>query len=107
MSSYQIVCVDKACIGSHEHIVSVGTGVRDQAAAKWTVEEMRTGADDGTLHFFTVSPMSGRAAEVEPWVCSCGLKTIRSQAHDNADNNVDNLRSCTWRKPSKRLGLSV
>ena len=107
MSNYQIVCVDKARCGSHEHIVSVGTGLRDQAAAKWTVAEMCAASEDGTNHFFTVSPTSGRAAEVEPWVCSCGLATIRSQAHDNADNNLDNLRGCRWQQPGRRLVLSV
>ena len=107
MGNYQIVCVDKDRCDTHEHIVSVGTGVRDQAAAKWTVAEMRAGAESGTPHFFTVSPTSGRAAEVEPWVCSCGVATIRSQAPDNADNNLDNIRGCSWRQPGKRLSLSV
>jgi len=71
------------------------------------VAEMNEVAEAGTAHFFTVSSSSGRSAEVEPWACSCGLATIRSQALDNADNNLDNLRHCTWQEPGGRLALSL
>jgi hypothetical protein len=107
MSNYQIVCVDKARRGSHEHVVSVGTGIGDQADAKWTAAEMRVGTDARTLHFFTVSPTSGEATEVEPWVCSCGLATIRSHAGGDADSDVDSLRRCSWQKPGRLLASSA
>jgi hypothetical protein len=94
--TYRIVCVDLAKPSRHEHILTVGMGADpDRADAKWAVEQVRAAIRNGD-HFYTESLSTGDEAEVEPYDCGCGVKTIRSTADAVTDNNLDNLRPCRW-----------
>jgi hypothetical protein len=100
MSRYRIVCVESKYFesGKHDHLTVVGTG-KDPAAAdkKWTVAEVRSAIDGGD-EFFTRSVSTGNEAKVEKFTCStCDFKTIRSNADRVQDNNLDNLRTCSWK----------
>lgn len=95
MSSYQIVCVNTEY--PHRHIVKVGTGTTaDKYTRTWTVKEVRDALEDGD-RFYTVSPSTGKEADVKADTCkepNCTVKTIRSTADAVTDNNLDNMSSC-------------
>jgi hypothetical protein len=98
MATFRIVCVET--LYPHRHITHVGTG-SDPAAAdsRWTVLEVRESIRAGN-RFYTYSPSTGRTADVEPydyWTGSYWINTIRSSPDAVADNNLDNLRVCSWR----------
>lgn len=95
MSSYQIVCSELQNPTQHRHIVAVGTGEPTRASRRWTVTEVRTALRSGD-RFYTVSPSTGKVANVEAFDCACGYKTIRSTADAVVDNNLDNLRACRF-----------
>lgn len=95
--AYRIVCTEQHRPTHHNHILGVGTGDDPtRAVQRWTVAEVRTAILNGT-RFYTVSPSTGRIANVERFDCVCGIKTIRSTPDAIADNNLDNLRVCRWR----------
>ena len=94
--TYRVVCVNLKNPSRHEHILTVGTGTDpDSATQQWAVERVRAEISNGT-RFYTESPSTGDEAEVEPYLCGCGVKTIRSTADAVTDNNLDNLRPCRW-----------
>ena len=96
MASYQIVCTERQA--SHGHITHVGTG-SDPADQRWTVKNVREAIEDGDT-FYTVGPRSGKTAYVEPYDAYANgviLETIRSSADAVEDNNLDNLRACSWK----------
>jgi Protein of unknown function (DUF3892) len=99
MATHRIVCTEQSSPGSygHGHILAVGTG-SDPAGAdeRWTVQQVRAAIADGT-RFYTVSPSTGKVADVTRYDCWCGIKTIRSTPDAVYDNNLDNLRLCNWR----------
>jgi len=96
MTEHRIVCTDRDTTTAHKHIIAVGTGTDPAKATKrWTVTEARA-AIAGRDRFYTVSPTSGAQADVEPFDCACGVKTLRSNPDDKTDNNLDNLRICHW-----------
>jgi hypothetical protein len=98
MATYRIVCVDTEY--PHRHILAVGTGDDpDAASARWTTAQVRSALADGD-RFFTVSPSTEARAEVRRDDCpepGCTFKTIRSDADAVTDNNLDNLRACSWK----------
>jgi hypothetical protein len=98
VASYRIVCVETE--HPHRHITHVGTGTEPEHANKrWTVAEVRVALFNGD-RFYTISPSTGKAADVRPDDCKyagCTVKTIRSTADAVTDNNLDNLRVCSWR----------
>ena len=99
MSSYQVQCTEQSNPGAqgHGHILAVGTGTTSSRPdQRWTVEEVRRAIWNGH-RFYTVSPSTRRIANVERYDCWCGVKTIRSAADAVYDNNLDNLRLCSWR----------
>jgi hypothetical protein len=95
MASYRIVCVNKA--HEHSHILSVGTGTTpDHWSRMWTVEEIIAAIRSGD-RFYTVSPSTGKAADVRPMTChvaGCLVVTLRSASDAVTDNNLDNMPSC-------------
>ena len=98
MSTHRIVCVETQ--HPHRHITHVGTGT-DQASAneRWTVQQVRDSIRAGN-RFYTASPSTGRTADVEPydyWTGTYFIYTIRSSPDAVSDNNLDNLRVCSWR----------
>ncbi len=99
MSAYQIVCVETE--HPHRHITHVGTGAdRAVADTRWTVTEVRRALANGD-RFYTVSPSTGKTADVRADDCrysGCTVKTIRSAADAVTDNNLDNLRVCSWKR---------
>ena len=103
MSRYRIVCVESKYFekGKHDHLTRIGTGTEsDSATRRWTVDEVRTAIDNGDT-FYTKSPSTGREAGVEKFTCTvCDFKTIRSAADRIQDNNLDNLRTCSWKQQS-------
>jgi histone acetyltransferase (RNA polymerase elongator complex component) len=87
MAEYQVVCVEK-----DEHIIAVGTGTKaDAASKKWTLAQVRAAIKSGT-RFYTKSPSTGDVAEVELYD-----DTIRTDPDGVKDNNLDNLRACSWK----------
>ena len=95
MASIQIVCVDRGDFSpDHRHITLAGTGDASGWDTPWTVPEVRAAIADGD-RFYTVSPATNKTANVEPFDCSCGAKTIRSNPDAEKDNNLDSLTRCT------------
>jgi hypothetical protein len=94
----RIVCVETEY--PHRHINAVGIGDDPNSADfRWTVEQVRTAIYNGQ-RFFTKSPSTGRTADVEPYDVNVGgriIYTIRSAADCVPDNNLDNLRVCSWK----------
>ncbi len=93
MAGYRIVCTIRADHG-HKHIEKVGTSVSG-INREWTVVEVR-GHIAGGDRFYTVSPSKGTEADVEVYVCPCGVATLRSISGQVTDNNLDSLRACNW-----------
>lgn len=88
MSDYRVVCVNHAPEG---HIESVGVnqyGNDEGFDFQWTVEEARAAIEYGH-RLYTVSPTSGKEADVEPFEDS-----IRTNPDAVEDNNLDSLPSC-------------
>jgi hypothetical protein len=48
---------------------------------------------EGT-EFFTVGSHSGKAVEVTPLRCSCGVEQITAESDDEEDDNLDGLPEC-------------
>lgn len=102
MAEYRIVCTDQVPWNlptSHAHIVAVGVGPDPAAAdAKHTKEEVIAAIGAGH-RYYTVSPSTQRRAYVEVVQCGyrCGQPIIRSIPDQVVDNNLDNLRRCSWK----------
>lgn len=98
MAQYRIVCVETQ--HPHRHIHHVGTGTDPGSAnVRWTVGEVRS-ALRGGHRFYTYSPSTGLTADVEPydvWTSGGWIYTIRSSPDAVRDNNLDNLRTCSWK----------
>lgn len=94
----RIVCVET--LHPHRHITHVGTGSDpDQANHRWTVMEVRQELRRG-VRFYTMDPLTGATADVEPYDAHVGgqiIRTIRSTPDATPRNNLDNLRVCRWR----------
>jgi hypothetical protein len=92
----RIVCV--TTVHPHRHIVSVGIG--GEPVAPFTtlvVAEVRAALAAGTA-FYTLSPSTGKEAQVRADTCAvegCPAATIRSVSDAVADNNLDNLPTCS------------
>lgn len=94
--SYRIVCTIQKTPTHHNHIMGVGTGTDpSRADRQWTVTQVRAAIDQGT-GFHTVSPSTGKTANVRKFDCDCGIKTIKSAPDAVLDNNLDNLRTCNF-----------
>lgn len=98
---YRIVCTEQEPVWNdphHAHIVAVGVGTEPSAAnARWTVGEVLAAMKRGDT-FYTKGIYSGRVAEVHPYQCQrCSRPSIRSAADAVSDNNLDNLRTCSWK----------
>lgn len=93
MADYRITCVTESRNAGHDgHIRIVGSGT-----TRWTVTEARAAIDAGHT-FHTISPSTGKRAEVRKWTCthsSCDYKTLKSAADAVTDNNLDNLPPCS------------
>jgi hypothetical protein len=100
MSTKRIVCTEQSnpSATGHGHILAVGIGNDpDAATTREEVATVRRNIAFGTDTYHTQGKTSGKIAYVELWDCSCGIKTIRSQSDAVADNNLDNLRLCSWK----------
>jgi len=100
MESYRIVCTEQETEPTtHAHIVAVGTGANpDSAKKRWTLNEVLAAMDGGDT-FYTKGESSGKVARVEKYVCgSCRRTHIRSAPDAVADNNLDSLRRCSWKR---------
>lgn len=101
MASYRIVCTEQIPIHqptNHAHIVAVGTGTDpDCASQRWSLDEVLAAMDRGDT-FYTQGKTSGKVALVERYYCShCRRTYIRSAPDNVSDNNLDNLRRCSWK----------
>jgi hypothetical protein len=96
MADYRIICVNTE--HPHRHITHVGTGTSTASYTKrWTVGEVHAAMTRGDT-FHTVSPSTGRRANVKADNCQvkgCSIQTLRSVSDAIADNNLDNLSSCS------------
>lgn len=94
---YRIVCTEQTNVNPHHgHIHHVGTGPNPASAAnRWTVAEVRKALADGHV-FYTRGERSGQVALVRAYTC-CGIETIKSAPDAVLDNNLDNLRTCSWK----------
>lgn len=100
MAAYRIVCTTQEPVyqpTTHAHIVAVGTGTDpNKADQKWTLAEVLDAMKRGDT-FYTISPSTGKRAEVRSEPCgSCRRTIIRSAPDAVRDNNLDNLRLCNW-----------
>ena len=87
--SYRIVCVTR-----DHHVEEVGTGAEAaQCERLWKATEVFAEIIDGN-QFYTVSPSTGGTAAVEPFRCSCGAMTLRSDPSEVSDNNIADLPPC-------------
>jgi Protein of unknown function (DUF3892) len=95
VASYRILCVDTE--HAHRHVTKVCTGKKaDRYSRTWTVEEVRDALEAGD-RFYTLSPTTGKEADVTAEDCSvdgCPAETIRSKADAIMDNNLENMPSC-------------
>jgi len=101
MTRYRIVCTEQSPPNEpHDtaHIVAVGIGTDPKAAdTKWTLKDVFA-ALDRSDSFYTKGTTSGKEASVHKYACkTCGFATIRSGADRVEDNNLDNLRACSWK----------
>lgn len=100
MASNRVVCTDQEpADASHDaaHIVAVGLGDdSDSANNRMEVDDVRSEIDRGRT-FYTKSEATGKTAEVEKYDCSCGYETIRTKPDERIDNNLDDLRGCSWK----------
>ncbi len=98
MATHRIVCVERE--HPHRHINAVGTGNDPQSAdGRLTVGQVRSAIINGD-RFYTYSPSTGWTADVEPydaWTPSGWVLTIRSTPDAVTDNNLDNMRGCSWK----------
>lgn len=102
MAYHRIVCTEQQPFGkppTHAHIVAVGTGENPSSASRsWTLKEVIDAMDRGDV-FFTKGEGSGRVALVVKYLCShCFGYHIKSAPDSVADNNLDSLRYCAWKK---------
>ncbi len=90
MSAYRVVCVETK--EPHEGIIAVGTSDNGKTTAneRWTVAQVRKAIKEGD-RFYTVSPSTGDEADVELYG-----EGIRTNPDEVTDNNLDNLRACSW-----------
>jgi len=100
MARYRIVCTTQVPASkppAHQHIVEVGTGTDPAKANKrWSLAEV-IAAMRRSDTFYTQGVNSGKVAEVDPYTCPyCSVTHIRSRADAVPDNNLDNLRRCSW-----------
>lgn len=97
MATYQVVCVNKATTGTHDHITHLGIGNGSGWQRRLTVQEVlaqiRNPYGD---RYYTVSPMTGQRAEVVEGGCEvCGQRPyVRTTADGLRDNNLSNLAQC-------------
>ena len=91
MSAYRVVCVETR--EPHEGIIAVGTNDEGGTVAnnRWTVAGVREAIKRGH-RFYTIGLSSGHEADVELW----GSDGITTSADGLPDNNLDNLRACSW-----------
>lgn len=94
----RIVCTEQSnptAVG-HGHILAVGIGTDPGSATqRETVDTVRRNILNGE-RYYTQGERSGKVANVERYDCWCGVKTIRSTPDAVTDNNLDNLRLCSW-----------
>jgi len=101
MTRYWIVCTEQVPPDKPNdvaHIVAVGTGDKPESADKrWTLKEIYDAMDKGDT-FYTKGSSNGQEASVSKYECKlCGRSTIRSAPDTVTENNLDNLRKCSWK----------
>lgn len=101
MARYRIVCTtQEPATLPHDiaHIIEVGTGITsDKATKQWSLNEVLLAMDNGDT-FYTKGVNSGEVAIVEEYTCEyCRRRYIRSKPDAVRDNNLDNLRRCSWK----------
>jgi hypothetical protein len=100
MASYRIVCTEQSDppAPGHGHILAVGVGDDpSKATERFEVAEVRRKLRAGD-RFYTVGIASGDEADVQAFDCWCSVKTIRSDPDQVTDNNLDDLRLCSWKQ---------
>jgi hypothetical protein len=94
----RIVCVETE--HPHRHILAVGIGSEaSKATERLTVSEVRTAIANGDV-FYTVGSVTGDVALVSPDTCrinGCTIYTIRTHPDDTRDDNLDEMRVCSWK----------
>jgi hypothetical protein len=92
MRKFEIKCIEKSQLtaNGHQHLTHVGIG--NNLYPVGGIIKLLEGHDD--YSFYTVSPTTGRIAEVSPFPCHCGLMTLRSHSDGIWDDNLDSLSSC-------------
>jgi hypothetical protein len=94
-----VVCVNKALsVGAtHEHITHLGlgdaAGYRSRITVAEAIRQLRMPFGD---RYYTVSPTTGRRAEVIEGGCeACGQRPyVRTTADGISDNNLNSLTYC-------------
>lgn len=97
MADYRIVCTDQTECSQDGHIIGVGLGESSgKANERLTVKEIYAAMDAGD-RFYTRGATSGKTAWVRKFDCPCGRGSLKSAPDRTTDNNLDNLRLCSWK----------
>jgi hypothetical protein len=95
MTDYRIVCVNRE--HPHRHVTDVGIGSDAGWNEMWTVEQARAAIRSGD-RLYTISRSTGAEADVRVSDCDidgCTVHTLRSLADTIADNNLNNMQTCS------------
>jgi hypothetical protein len=95
MTGYRIVCVIRE--HPHRHITDVGIGSDAGWNEMWTVGRAREAIRSGD-RLYTISRSTRAEAEVRVSGCDidgCTVHTLRSLTDTFADNNLNNLQTCS------------
>ena len=96
MARYRITCIGRSeRHQGHQHATTVGVG-KDASSdgTRWTMQAVRD-ALDGGHRFYTVDS-SGTQADLVPFDCSCGAKTISSSWASDTGPTCPPLPACSW-----------
>jgi rRNA maturation endonuclease Nob1 len=99
MESRRIVCTDQVPANqshNHAHIVAVGLGDDSaHASQRLTLQEVLQKMDIG-VRFYTIGDRNKKVAYVIDVYC-CGKRYIKTEPDSYLENNLDELRWCSWK----------
>jgi len=92
--SWEVQCVERVTLADgHHHISEVGLKHFGGGVTMFTVDAVLENMADGT-EFFVLGSHSGKAVEVRPYKCSCGIEQIKIEPDDQKDGDLADLPTC-------------
>jgi hypothetical protein len=89
VGNYRIVCAELSWSDSpsgHGHVKAIRVG-----QYLWSVASVRKWMAENGDRFYTVSPTTGKQADVVAYDCECGVRTIRSDPDAVTDNDLEDI----------------